>query len=169
MQLQEVATNNPPYNPRNNSGSTGKVSFVPMSSVSEITGTVVAEEERDTTDILKGYTPFQQGDILLAKITPCFENGKIALATIKNQFGYGSTEFYVIRPSENLDTHYAFHFLRRPMVRIEGERRMTGSAGQRRVPRHFIETLTFPLPPISEQKRFATCAIDVMKLSLIHI
>jgi len=105
---------------------------------------------------MKGFTSFKDRDVLVAKITPCFENGKIAHARITKRLGFGSTEFHVARPkSRSLDDRYLYHFLRQPAVRDEGERRMTGSGGQKRVPKAFLEELNIPLPPLPEQRRIA--------------
>jgi len=132
------------------------VSFVPMSAVSAETAGVTEEETRTFAEVAKGYTPFVTGDVLVAKITPCFENGKIAQALLTHRVGFGSTEFHVVRPHANkLDARYALHFLRRGNVRLAGERRMTGSAGQRRVPENFLAKLKIPLPPLAEQRRIA--------------
>ncbi|MCC6457981.1 MAG: restriction endonuclease subunit S [Caldilineaceae bacterium] len=113
-------------------------------------------EERPYYEVSKGYTPFLDGDLLVAKITPCFENGKITQARIQYKFGFGSTEFHVVRPYRHLvDARYLLHFLRQEKVRLEGERKMTGSAGQRRVPVSFLANLEIPLPPLAEQQRIA--------------
>jgi type I restriction enzyme, S subunit len=132
------------------------VAFVPMASVLADPPTVTVSEIRPLSSVKNGFSYFQDGDILFAKITPCFENGKIAQARIQQRHGFGSTEFHVVRPSENyVDARYLLHFLRQDYIRLDGERKMTGSAGQRRVPKHFLETLEIPLPPIAEQKRIA--------------
>lgn len=132
------------------------VDFLPMAAVDEGRSIAEAKESRELQEVQKGYTSFSDGDVLLAKITPCFENGKIAQVHLKNQCGFGSTEFHVLRPhADKLDGRYLVHFLRRDQVRIDGERKMTGSAGQRRVPKHFLETLSIRLPHLSEQRRIA--------------
>lgn len=132
------------------------VSFVPMAAVSAVTASVEAEERRNYAEVAKGYTAFRNGDLLVAKITPCFENNKIAHARLSGPLGFGSTEFHVVRPHpDRLDPRYALHFLRQDHVRAEGERKMTGSAGQRRVPAQVLADLTLPLPPLSEQRRIA--------------
>jgi len=132
------------------------VSFVPMSAVSAETAGITHEETRTYAEVSKGYTPFVSGDVLVAKITPCFENGKIAQARLTQRAGFGSTEFHVVRPhAGKLDARYTLHFLRRGSVRLAGERRMTGSAGQRRVPENFLAKLEIPLPPLAEQRRIA--------------
>lgn len=130
------------------------VAFLGMSSV-HADGTTDEGELRRFGDVSKGYTQFERGDVLVAKITPCFENGKIAQAGPLTPVATGSTEFHVVRARENVDARYILHYLRQPRVRVEGERRMTGSGGQRRVPASFVATLPLPLPPLEEQRRIA--------------
>ena len=132
------------------------VSFVPMSAVTAETASTTSGEERQYRDVSKGYTPFLNGDVLVAKITPCFENGKIAQARLTHRFGFGSTEFHVVRPrAGRADSRYLLHFLRQQNIRLAGERRMTGSAGQRRVPEKFLAELEISIPPLPEQRRIA--------------
>ena len=131
------------------------VDFVPMEAVTE-DGRMAPKGQRPFREVAKGYTAFQNNDVLVAKITPCFENNKITRANIRTLFAFGSTEFYVIRGhDEQLDTKYLTFFLRQDRIRHAGERRMTGSAGQRRVPKSFLQELKIPLPPLEEQKRIA--------------
>jgi hypothetical protein len=154
--LSEVAEINPSASEEVLASGAMRVSFVPMSAVSELTGSVVAPEEREVAACRKGFTPFAQGDVLVAKITPCFENGKIVVADIPHRFGFGSTEFHVVRPiPSKLDSRYLLHMLRHPVFRMKGEKRMTGSAGQRRVPSSFLSTFAIPLPPLDAQRRIA--------------
>jgi type I restriction enzyme S subunit len=132
------------------------VSFVPMAGVSAMTADTNGGEERSYREVAKGYTPFLRGDLLVAKITPCFENCKIAHANIQHELGFGSSEFHVVRPrTGHVDSRYLLHFLRQERIRLDGARQMTGSAGQRRVPEHFLAQLTIPLPPLPEQRRIA--------------
>ncbi|NQW88697.1 restriction endonuclease subunit S [Curtobacterium sp. VKM Ac-2861] len=91
----------------------------------------------------------------MAKITPCFENGKIGRAILDEEIGVGSTEFHIVRPGPDVDDAYLLHFLRRREIRRSGELRMTGSGGQRRVPADFMRMLEVPLPPLDEQQRIA--------------
>lgn len=127
-----------------------------MADVDAESGTTSPGKDREYADVAKGYTPFRDGDLLVAKITPCFENGKIAQARLRHSIGAGSTEFHVIRPNEKqVDRRYLLRFLRQEQVRKEGERRMTGSAGQRRVPEAFLANLPIPLPPLDEQRQIA--------------
>lgn len=129
--------------------------FVPMADVKE-DGTMSVSNRRPYSEVAKGYTAFLRGDVLLAKITPCFENNKIAIARVKSGYAFGSTEFHVIRADrDRLFAPYLTYLLRQDDVRDVGEKRMTGSAGQRRVPKAFLEDLEIPLPPLEEQKRIA--------------
>jgi type I restriction enzyme S subunit len=133
-----------------------ELDFFPMSVVEAGSSVAAASETRPFGAVKKGYTCFADGDVLLAKITPCFENGKIAEARVRSECAFGSTEFHVLRPNaQKLDARYLVNFLRRDQILIEGERRMTGSGGQRRVPKHFLESLRIPLPDLAEQRRIA--------------
>lgn len=154
--LTEVAAINPRFERSAFPDPMELVSFVPMAQVSEAAGAILNEGCRRLIDVQKGFTPFSDRDVLVAKITPCFENGKIAHARIRKRAGFGSTEFHVIRAaSSRLDDRYLFHFLRQPSIRALGEKRMTGSGGQRRVPKPFLESLQIPLPSLEEQRRIA--------------
>lgn len=155
VSIQDVAELNPRKLPTKLSADT-LVSFVPMSAVSEHDVSIVGAEYRPYGEVQRGYTPFARGDILIAKITPCFENGKMAHALeLPCDIGFGSTEFHVLRPSRDVEGRYLFHLLREPYVRRAGQTKMKGAAGQRRVPAEFLATLRIPLPPLAEQKRIA--------------
>jgi type I restriction enzyme S subunit len=154
VKLSEAAELNPGLS--DTLGADDQVSFLSMASVTAETGSTSDGEDRRYSQVRTGYTPFLDGDLLVAKITPCFENGKIAQATLKHQVGFGSTEFHVVRPRPGLaDGRYLLHFLRQGRIRGAGEKRMTGSAGQRRVPASFLAELEVPLPSLPEQRRIA--------------
>jgi hypothetical protein len=130
-----------------------EISFIEMKSLLE-NGSVypkIAQAEK----YLRGYTPFKHRDILVAKITPCFQNGKIGIANLSTEFGFGTTEFHILRTNSDVLPEYLTAFLRQEHVLIAGEKQMTGSGGQRRVPKAFLEQLNIPLPPLREQKRIA--------------
>lgn len=132
------------------------VSFVPMASLSAETAKIETTQDRPYSEVSKGFTPFLSGDVLVAKITPCFENGKIAQALLPRRNGFGSTEFHVVRARPDVsDARYLHHYLRLDAIRVEGQRRMTGSGGQRHVPASFLSDLRIPLPPLEEQRRIA--------------
>src|SRR5580658_4740387 len=131
-----------------------EVSFVPMAAVEEESGRLDASKIRALGSVRRGYTPFVENDVIFAKITPCMENGKIALATgLKNGLAYGSTEFFVFRPYEGLLPRFVLHFLLQPSLREEAERQMAGASGQKRVPANYLRTHEFSLPPTREQER----------------
>ncbi|MDW1890717.1 restriction endonuclease subunit S [Vibrio sp. Vb1574] len=132
------------------------VSFVAMASASE-EGLLLGEEPKVLKNTKKGFTYFERGDVLLAKITPCFENGKsLRPYQIKNQVGFGSTEFHVVRADlEKLDPTYLFYLLWNDAFRFLGTNAMAGAAGQKRVGTPFLKQLEIPLPPLDEQKRIA--------------
>jgi type I restriction enzyme S subunit len=154
VKLAEVAELNPPL--ASVLSDATEVAFLPMGAVDAGSLTAADRETKPYREVRKGYTPFVDGDVLVAKITPCFENGKIAQVRLSRQHGFGSTEFHVVRPNSNLaDARYLVHFLRQDRIRKQGESRMTGSAGQRRVPEHFLAGLSIPLPQLAEQRRIA--------------
>ncbi|MFU3493293.1 restriction endonuclease subunit S [Pseudomonas aeruginosa] len=133
------------------------VSFVPMAAVSE-DGKIERPEVRTYAEVKKGYTSFIDNDVIIAKITPCFENGKAALAVdLKNGAGYGSTEFHVFRAQEGCLPEFLFMQINREEIRKVGARSMVGNAGQRRIPASFFETLPFYLPSCAEQQKIADC------------
>lgn len=152
--LATVADINPS---RTKPESGGEVSFLTMSDVSEA-GRVIGAQIRNYPDVAKGFTSFIDNDVLVAKITPCFENGKGALvANLLGGVGFGSTEFHVIRAKKQLVVP-AFLYLhtRSEMFRRLGERNMVGSAGQKRVPAGFLREYPIALPPLAEQQKIAT-------------
>jgi restriction endonuclease S subunit len=130
-----------------------EVSFVPMASVGAADGSIDASTVRPYAEVKKGYTHFREHDVLFAKVTPCMENGKMAVARkLKNDMGFGSTEFHVLRPREGVDPHYVYHFVSSQTFRKEAARHMTGAVGLRRVPSAFLESAEIPLPPLNEQR-----------------
>jgi type I restriction enzyme S subunit len=131
-------------------------SFVPMEYVDDHFGTITEAATRRVKQVEKGYTYFHNGDVLFAKITPCMENGKCAIArNLVNGIGFGSTEFHVVRPKHDVMPEWVFYFLRQHSTRQEAARHMTGTAGQQRVPTRFLQEVIIPLPPLPEQKRIA--------------
>ena len=133
-----------------------KSSFVAMASVSQ-EGFLLNEESKILSETKKGFTYFEKGDVLLAKITPCFENGKcLRPEQISNQIGFGSTEFHVLRVNpEKIDSTYLFYMVWNNKFRLMGEASMSGAAGQRRVSADFLREFQILLPPLKEQKRIA--------------
>ena len=130
------------------------VSFVPMPAVGAGNGRIDLHEKRPFSELKKGYTPFLHGDVLFAKITPCMENGKMAIVpALTNGLGFGSTEFHVLRPFAGMSAAYLYYFVSSQAFRREGEHNMTGAVGQRRVPTTYLSGHPIPVPPAAEQLR----------------
>jgi type I restriction enzyme S subunit len=128
--------------------------FVPMANVAEEFGGIDVSTVRPMREMIKGYTAFRGGDVLFAKITPCMENGKIAVVpALEHRIGFGSTEFHVIRPFAEITSKWLAHYFSRVDVRRRAQRCMTGSAGQIRVPSAWIADELVPIAPINEQRR----------------
>lgn len=152
-QLKDVCTVNPPKANFKDLADDIRVTFIPMTVVSEVTGTIVDPVSRSLGDVKKGYTSFCEGDVLFAKITPCMENGKSAVVgKLVNNIGYGSTEFYVLRCSKKLYNLYLYHLVRNQSFRSEAKSVMAGAVGQQRVPKSFLEEYSLYLPSLPEQQ-----------------
>jgi type I restriction enzyme S subunit len=133
-----------------------EISFVPMASVSE-NGGITHQDTRAFGEVKKGFTYFQRDDVLLAKITPCFENGKSALANnLEHPVGFGSTEFHILRAIPGkLDTRFLYHLVRCKQLLYLGQKSMKGAAGHKRVPADFLEKFEVPEWSINDQIRIA--------------
>lgn len=153
-------------NPRNQAEEAAMATFVPMAGVSEKHSKEISGEIKPWSKIHKGYTHFANGDVLLAKITPCFENGKAAVVSgLKHDIGAGSTEFHVFRSiSPFVEPDYVYLFLRSPLFRAKGENSMTGTAGQKRLPTDYFALCAMPLPPTAEQSRIIAKVDELMAL-----
>ena len=151
--ISDIADVNP-SNPVQVPSPETEVSFVPMATVETITGNMHPEEIRPWNKVRTGYTRFQEGDVLVAKITPSMENGKAAVARgLFNGLGAGSTEFHVLRPKNGVDSSIVLQFVLQESFRRTARANMKGTAGQLRVPSSFLEDSTFPLAPSEEQHR----------------
>ncbi len=142
------------------------ISFVPMPLISTKFDGSHDFEVRKWKEIKKGYTHFANGDIAIAKITPCFENSKAAIFSgLKNNVGVGTTELHVARPySQAVNQQYLLLNFKSPGFLKTGESQMTGSAGQKRVPRNFFENYPLPFPPLQEQERIVNNFTQLMIL-----
>lgn len=141
-----------------------KASFVPMECVG-VDGSFIIKEDGLVEDYYRGYTYFKDGDVLLAKITPCFENGKVAIAeNCTNGIGFGTTEFHVLRPILGVSNSYWIKYMfKNDIVHGLATINMTGSAGQKRIQTPFFEKLKIYLPPIEKQEQFAAFVHQVDK------
>jgi restriction endonuclease S subunit len=132
-----------------------EVSFVPMEAVG-VQGGLNLEQTRVLSEASSGYTEFQDGDVVVAKITPCFENGKAALARgLLNGAAYGTTELHVLRAGAAIDRSFLFYIAISDTFRKLGESEMYGAGGQKRVPPEFNKDFRTPLPPPAEQRAIA--------------
>jgi type I restriction enzyme S subunit len=151
--LGEVCQLNPPRKEIASLPDDLDVSFVPMAAVSA-DGRLVEVQTRKVGEVKKGFPHFRERDVLVAKITPCFENGKRWLAgSLVNGIGFGSTEFHVLRASGKVLPEWIYYFVSLPEFRRDGQLRMTGTAGQKRVPSSFLEEYRIPVPPLAVQEK----------------
>ena len=152
--LGEVCRINPSKAELRNVSNNLEVSFIPMSAVDDVNGSIITQEKKSLGKVKKGYTYFKEDDVLFAKITPCMENGKSAIAeNLINDIGFGSTEFHILRPLDKVLSKWIYFYIRQSWFREEAKRHFTGTAGQQRVPQEFLERTEIPLPPLSEQKK----------------
>ena len=140
-------------NPRNKVNDELEVSFIPMYLIDESYSNSYTYEIKKWKDIKKGYTHFAKNDIAIAKITPCFENLKsVIFYDLKNDYGAGTTELHIIRSySDSLSLEYLLFIFKSPYFIKNGEQNFTGTAGQKRIGKKFVENCLIPLPPLSEQ------------------
>ena len=152
--LGDIVIINPPKSEIRDVSNDTLVSFVEMSSVSN-EGFITKKVDRKIGELRSGgYTYFAENDIIIAKITPCMENGKCAIAIgLSNKIGMGSSEFHVFRCSNKIINSYLFALLNMNTIRKAAEMNMTGASGHRRVPEAFYKELQIPLPPIDIQKK----------------
>lgn len=140
------------------------VTFVPMAAVDDVTGAIVAPENREFAKVRGSYTAFRDGDVLFAKITPCMENGKAAVARgLVNGLGFGSSEFHVLRPSGKVLPEFIYQLIRQKSFRAEARDNMTGSVGQARVPTEWLKNFEFELPPIETQREIVGLVSELQK------
>jgi len=134
-----------------------EVSFLPMKCVEELSGKYDLSNIKKYGQVKKGYTYFKNGDIIFAKITPCMENGKIAIVdNLKNKIGFGSTEFHVIRLKHKLIQKYYFYYLIQDNFRFTAKQNMSGAVGQLRVSSDYLKETLIPLPPLNELNRIVS-------------
>lgn len=160
--LSEVAL----INPRNSAADSVEVSFVPMTLIGTRFDGQHGQEVRTWAEVKQGFTHFAEGDVGVAKITPCFENSKACVfSELKNGLGAGTTELHIVRPvGDFLAARYVLAYLKSPQFLLVGETKMTGTAGQKRLPKDFVESNPFPLPPLAEQHRIVAKVDELMSL-----
>lgn len=151
-------------NPRNKLTDEIHVSFVPMTLISSDFFGGYQQEQRIWREVKSGFTHFAEGDIIIAKITPCFQNKKSCIVRgLKNGFGAGTTELHVLRPIHILP-EYILIYAKSPDFLDDGVKNMTGTAGQQRVPTEFVRSAIIPLPPLAEQHRIVAKVNELISL-----
>lgn len=132
------------------------VSFLPMEDLEIKAGYAEPKQTRLLSEVQGSYTFFAEDDVLLAKVTPCFENGKVGIASnLRNGIGFGSSEFFVIRPIKGIVKEVIYFLAQTQHFISEASKQLTGTSGLRRVPRSFIENLSIAIPPMELQDAFA--------------
>ncbi|MBY5558954.1 N-6 DNA methylase [Rhizobium leguminosarum] len=151
--IGDICTVNPAKRTLQDLPPSTEVSFVPMADLNEWHVDFEPKETRQLSEVGASYTYFADGDVLLAKVTPCFENGKAGIArNLRNGIGFGSSEFYVLRPGENVLAEWIYRCITHEAFRSKAVPQMTGTGGLQRVPRAFVEGFDIPLPPLEVQR-----------------
>jgi type I restriction enzyme M protein len=153
VRIGDVCSVNPPKKELADLPPETDVSFVPMADLNEWRISFEAKDTKSLGEVSASYTYFADGDVLMAKVTPCFENGKAGIArNLRNAIGFGSSEFYVLRPSENVLAEWVYRCVTHEVFRAKAIPQMTGTGGLQRVPRAFVEGFEIPLPPLEAQR-----------------
>ncbi|OWZ84293.1 restriction endonuclease subunit S [Natranaerobius trueperi] len=151
--MGEVVDINPPKKKLNEISDEYNCSFLPMTSVDGEYGTIENIEERPYSKVKKGYKFILEDDVIFARITPCMENGKSAIVKgLKNGFGFGSTEFHILRTNNYINNKFIHYFIHSKTFRNKAKAVMTGAVGQQRVSKDFLENYIIALPPLKEQE-----------------
>ena len=164
----EICEVNPPR-PRIQRSDDVSTSFVPMQAVDDVDGKIADMQTRPFGDVRRGYTYFEENDVLLAKITPSMENGKAAVARgLVGGFGFGTTEFHVFHPHEGILPDWIFYYIRRKTFRIEAKAQFRGAVGQQRVPEDFLLSYPIPIPyPDTPTRSLETQRRIVVRLEVL--
>ena len=164
VRLGEVCEINPSRPKNFTRSSETPTSFIPMAAVDEKTGTIAKPEVVPYSKVSKGYTYFEENDVLFAKITPCMQNGKHVIArNLIDGIGFGTTEFHVLRSKKEVLSEWIYFFIRQPYFLREATAYFTGAVGQQRVPESFLSNYIIPLPPMEEQKHIALRIQELMQ------
>jgi type I restriction enzyme S subunit len=157
MKLGEVCKINPSRPKGFSRPLDAPATFVPMAAVDDKTGTIANPGVVPYSKVVRDYTYFEENDVLLAKITPCMENGKHVIArNLIERIGFGTTEFHVLRPTNEILPEWICYFVRQPEFLHEAAAHFTRAVGQQRVPESLMSSYPIPLPPVEEQGRITT-------------
>lgn len=160
--IEEVCAINP-QRPRLHRHEQIPTSFLPMSGVDEIYGTIKTLETKPFAEVARGFTYFEEDDVLFAKITPSMENGKCAVAkNLIDGIGFGSTEFHVLRPKPCVISDWVHLYIRRISFRLEAKKHFRGAVGQQRVPDEFLSSFPIPVPPSLDIQHRIVARIEAM-------
>ncbi len=152
VELGEVCEINPKKSELKSFAEDLEVAFVPMVDLNENSIEFKPKQTRTLMEVIKGYTYFREEDVLLAKVTPCFENGKAGIAKgLVNDIGFGSSEYFVLRPNNKVLSEWIYFNVTTASFREQGRQRMTGTGGLQRVPPDFVKSFPIPLPDIETQ------------------
>ena len=152
--LEDLVELNPQKSEVKELGSNTRVSFVPMAQLSENGADFIEQESKEVSEVYKGYTYFKDNDVLLAKVTPCFENGKSGIARdLTNGIGFGSSEFYVLRSKGDILPELIYHFISDQGFIQTGINHMTGTGGLQRLTKSYILNTQVSVPPIETQRQ----------------
>ena len=153
LRIGDICTINPRRNQLDNLKPNTRVSFVPMADLNENRMTLQTTKQKLLSEVSTSYTYFADNDVLLARVTPCFENGKAGIARgLLNGIGFGSSEFYVLRSEEHVLPEWIYFCVMHPLFRDSAVAQMTGTGGLQRVPRDYVTNFQIPLPPLDVQK-----------------
>jgi type I restriction enzyme S subunit len=153
---------------------TDLVSFLPMEDLGVLNRNIIPKKEKQLKEVSGSYTYFAEDDVLLAKITPCFENGKIGIArNLTNGIGFGSSEYIVFRQKGALISDYLYFFLSRKIIREEGRKYMSGAVGHKRVSKDWIENYIIQYPKSKEKqfllvKKIGNLSNEIIKLEKLY-
>ncbi|MCB0537244.1 MAG: restriction endonuclease subunit S [Bacteroidetes bacterium] len=158
VKLSDVCEIDPSKRELNGIEKNTSVSFGMMADLGEHKRSFQPKETKTISELAKGgYSYFKEEDVLLAKMTPCFENGKSGIAeNLENGIGFGSTEFYVLRSQGKILADWIYHIISSEKFLEEGKHSLVGTTGRRRLMKQYVETFEIPLPPLEEQKQIAT-------------
>ncbi len=153
VKIGDACTVNPRKSQLNDLPPDIRVSFVPMADLNAHRISFQPSDEKQLSEVSASYTYFEDNDVLLAKVTPCFENGKAGIARgLLNGVGFGSSEFYVLRSNGRVMPEWIYFCVMHPLFRSAAVAQMTGTGGLQRVPRDYVESFQIPLPPLDVQK-----------------
>lgn len=163
VKLGDVCQIDPSKRELNGIDKNTKVSFGMMADLGEHKRSFQPTETKKINELAKGgYSYFREKDVLLAKMTPCFENGKSGIAeNLQNEIGFGSTEFYVLRSKGKIFADWIYHIISSEKFLEEGKHSLVGTTGRRRLMKQYVETFQIPLPPIEEQKQIASLFLSI--------